>query len=334
MGNRRRLTVSLVVTGRLADEVDGLRRALGAKALQRIAPHCTLVPPVNVKDDDIDAVFEHVRNAAAKSTPIAVEFGPPDTFWPRTPVLYLRVGGDLEAMDQLRRDLSSGPLAPPEAREDRDFVAHLTLDQRIDSRRLPHALETLADYRARYCFERVTVLEQDAEHRWWPLSDAALGKPRVVGRGSIDLELSVVGQLDPVVTAWAEEQWAGYLIGRYGPGVRPPEVFAIVARSGGRPVGVADGEVRGPALRIGRLIVSPEWRDRGVGSQLLRAAEMLGLERGCARVRLETLAGERAERFYAERGYVVITGLPRWREERDFVVMERRLSPDAAPTQF
>jgi ribosomal protein S18 acetylase RimI-like enzyme len=71
------------------------------------------------------------------------------------------------------------------------------------------------------------------------------------------------------------------------------------------------------------LIVSPEWRSLGVGSHLLRALERLGLERGCGRVRLETLSGGRAEQFYAEHGYVVTATLPRWREEGDFVLMER-----------
>ncbi len=56
---------------------------------------------------------------------------------------------------------------------------------------------------------------------------------------------------------------------------------------------------------------------------------MLGLERGCARVRLETLDGGEAERFYVERGLLVVARLPRWREERDFVVMER--APQPAP---
>jgi 2'-5' RNA ligase/ribosomal protein S18 acetylase RimI-like enzyme len=328
---RRRLTVALVVTGRLADEVDGLRRALGAMALQRIAPHCTLVPPVNVRDEDMSSVLEHVRAAAARSSAIAVELGPPATFWPRTPVLYLSVGGDLEAIAELRVDLATGPLSPPEERRERDFVPHLTLDQRIEPARLAHALEALADYRAAYRFERLTLLEQDAEHRWWPLADTVLGRPRVVGRGSFDLELSVVERPDPAVAAWVEEQWAGYLTGRYGPGARPNQPFAIVARSGGGPVGFADGEVRGPVIRIGRLIVSPEWRDLGVGSHLLRAVEMLGLERGCARVRLETLDGGEAERFYFERGLLVVARLPRWREERDFVVMERHLRPPPPP---
>ena len=333
MARRRRLTVALVVTGRLADEVDGMRRALGATALKRIAPHCTLVPPVNVREEDMSSVLEHVRAAAAKSSPIAVELGPPATFWPRTPVLYLSVGGDLEAIGQLRADLATGPLAPPKERRERDFVPHLTLDQRIEPGRLPHALEALADYRAEHCFERLTLLEQDAEHRWWPLADTVLGRPRVVGRGSFDLELSVVERPDPIVAAWVGEQWAGYLTGRYGPEVRPNQPFAIVARSGGAPVGFADGEVRGPVIRIGRLIVSPEWRDHGVGSHLLGAVEMLGLERGCALVRLETPDGGEAEGFYGGRGFFVVARLPRWREGRDFVVMERQLSPRPDPVR-
>ena len=323
MPPRRRLTVALVVTGTVANEIDGLRRALGARALERIAPHCTLIPPVNVRAESLEAVLSNVRAAARTSAPIAVNLGPLATFWPRTPVLYLAVAGDLDAMTVLRDNLGVGPLAPPKARPGRHFVPHLTLDQRIEPSRLPHALEALADYRTTYCFERVTVLEQDADHRWQPLADAALGTPVVAGRGSLDLEVSVVDRPDPVVAAWADEQWASYSRERYGDAVLPITPYALVARADDRPVGFADGEIRGPVLRIGRLIVSPQWRSLGVGSHVLRAVERLGLERGCGRVRLETLSGGPAEQFYAGRGYVVTGTLPRWREERDFVLMER-----------
>ncbi len=320
---RRRLTVALLLTGAVASEIDGLRRALGAKALERIAPHCTLIAPVNVRDEELPAVLEHVRAAAGASSPIWVSLGPPRTFWPSTPVLYLELGGGVDAIESLRSDLAAGPLAPPSARKERIFVPHVTLDQRIDPSRIPDALHSLADYRSSYCFERLTVLEQDAEHRWQPLADAALGKPMLAGRGSLDLEISVVDRPDPVTAGWVDEQWAQYSRIRYGDSVQPIRPYAIVARAEGAPVGFADGEIRGPVLRVARMIVRPDWRGRGAGSQLLKAVEGLGLERGCGRVRLETLAGGPAQRFYEERGFAVTSTLPRWREERDFVLMER-----------
>jgi ribosomal protein S18 acetylase RimI-like enzyme len=326
------LTVALVVTGAVAHEIDGLRRALGAAALERIAPHCTLVPPVNVREEHLATVLEHVRAAASTSAPIAVTLGPPSTFWPKTPVLYLAVGGDLEAIAALQTDLATGPLAPPPARTERDFVPHVTLDQRIDPSRLPEALDAMADYRTHHCFERVSILEQDAGNRWRPLADAALGEPSIAGRGSLELEISVVERADPAIAAWAGEHWAQYSRDSYGESVRPIDPFAIVARARGQPVAFAEGEIRGPVLRLSRAIVSPEWRSQGVGSHLLRALERLGVERGCARIRLETRAGGRAQHFYAERGFAVTATLPRWREDRDFVLMERALHiPTPAP---
>ena len=61
--NRRRLAVVCIVDGRLGAEVDGLRRALGAAALERIAPHLTLVPPVNVHEEDLAEALAVVRSA-------------------------------------------------------------------------------------------------------------------------------------------------------------------------------------------------------------------------------------------------------------------------------
>jgi len=319
-----------VVTGAVANEIDGLRRALGAAALQRIAPHCTLIPPVNVAEESLAAVLDHSRAAAAAYGPIPVTLGPPATFWPRTPVIYLAVAGDVSSVAGLRSRLAAGPLAPPTARKEREFVPHVTLDQQIEASRLPNALAALADYRTDYCFERLSILEQDASHRWQPLSDLPLGKPSVAGRGSLDLQLSVVDRADPVVAAWADEIWAHYSRDTYGETVRPVKSFAIVARAEGRQVGLAEGEIRGPVCRLSRVIVSPERRGQGIGSHLLRAVERLGSERGCTRVRIEALAGGRAQRFYTDRGYVVTAALPKWREERDFALMERHIVGSSA----
>lgn len=330
MGERRRLTVSLVVTGPVADEIDGLRRALGAGSLQRIAPHITLVPPLNVAEEGLEAVLAHVRGATSKSGPMSVAFGPPATFWPRTPVLYLEVGGDTGAVAALQADLAQGPLAPPPRRNERPFVAHLTLDQRISPALLPHAMAAMAAYSNRHTFTRVTVLQQDGAHRWWPLADATLGRTVPVRRGTLELEISLVERPDPLVAAWADREWSAYRDDAYGSSATGSVPYALVARSGGEIVGYCHGEQRGEVLTVARLIVSPSRRAQGAGSQLLRTVERLALERGCDRVRLEARAGSDPERFYRERGYRVVARLPAWNHGRDFVLMERPLFADGA----
>jgi 2'-5' RNA ligase/GNAT superfamily N-acetyltransferase len=315
-----------VVTGRVAGEIDGLRRALGATALDRVVPHVTLVPPVNVADAELDQALSVVRSAAASVGPIRLELGPPSTFAPVTPVLYLAVGGDSTSLEALRSALLTGPLDVPRERVGRAFVPHVTLDQRISPSRLDAALTALADYRAEVTIERLGVLEHDeSTKRWSSFASFAFGRPRIAGRGGLELELSVAEGLPPDLAEWTNRQWRQYSLERYGPEYHPDEAFAVEARVAGEIAGVAEGAVRGLTCRVARLIVGPEWRSCGIGSQLLKETERLASSRGCRRVRLETIAGGDAERFYRRHGYVAVASLPAWREEHDFVLMDRRL---------
>jgi hypothetical protein len=59
--------------------------------------------------------------------------------------------------------------------------------------------------------------------------------------------------------------------------------------------------------------------------------ERFALEHGCDCVRLETISGEEAAQLYSDRGFKVIADLADWRDGRDFVLMERRLSAQLGP---
>lgn len=325
MAARRRLAVACLVAGRLGAEIDGLRRALGADARLRIEPHLTLVPPANVREEDVAAAVELVRTTAARFGPVEARLGPTASFLPVAPVVYLAVLDDSGVLAELQRELATGPFAPPASRPARRFVPHVTLDQHIDPDRAAAALVALADFTAPYVFDAVTVLEYGAERRWVALADAALGRPAVVGRGGVELELAVVERLDPEAAAFVEREWERYSLRTYGDRVRPVRPFAVVARAAGVVVAVAEGEYRGPTTRLARLVVVASRRSEGIGAQLLRAVERLAREDGAVRVRLETLLGGPAEAFYADHGYVRTAVLARWREERDFALLEREL---------
>jgi ribosomal protein S18 acetylase RimI-like enzyme len=69
---------------------------------------------------------------------------------------------------------------------------------------------------------------------------------------------------------------------------------------------VVDGafEERVARGRIQNLYVDPAWRDRGVGSTLLAAAESALAEDGIDRIAIEAMASnENARRLYESRGY-------------------------------
>lgn len=199
---RRRLGVALLLDPPLADEVDGLRRALGAGALARISPHVTLVPPVNVAEDDLPATLARIRDgAAAAGGPLRLTLGPPGSFLPRNNVLYLAVGGDLDALARVRAAVFADPLA---RREEHPFVPHMTVAEGADPDRITAALGVLADYRADFEADRVVLLEAvrgPAGRRWLPLGDAVMEPRHIVGRGGLPLELTLGRHLDPEAAA-------------------------------------------------------------------------------------------------------------------------------------
>jgi len=85
---------------------------------------------------------------------------------------------------------------------------------------------------------------------------------------------------------------------------------AWVAEAEGRLTGyliavtVLSLEHGGIMAEIDELFVLPEARARGVGTQLLAAAEAALAARGCVRLQLQLAAGNTAARdFYAHRGY-------------------------------
>jgi 2'-5' RNA ligase len=166
---RVRLASALLVPEPYAGEIDGLRRAMG-ESLERVPPHLTLVPPINVKVEEVDVAFAVLRRAAANVAPITVTLGPAVTFHPVNPVVYLAVGGDVDAVRALRDAVLVPPLARPPVYE---FVPHVTLVERTTVERIEAALVALADYRVEVTFDSLELLQEE-DHRWRPVATALL----------------------------------------------------------------------------------------------------------------------------------------------------------------
>ena len=167
---RVRLASALLVPEPFAREIDGLRRALG-EDVARVPPHLTLVPPINVRTEDVDTAFAVLRRAAANVEPITVTLGPAVTFLPVNPVVYLDVGGSDDGVAAVR-ELRDAVFVEPLARElTHDFVPHVTLVESTTPARIEAALVALTDYRIEVTFESVHLLQED-DRIWSPLAEA------------------------------------------------------------------------------------------------------------------------------------------------------------------
>jgi len=325
---RRRVGVVLLVPPPWRDEVDALRRAMGDPSLGRIPAHLTLVPPVNVREDELERAHDLLRWAGEATKPITVTLGPPTTFLPVNPVLFLGVHGDVAAVDRVR-DLVFKP--PLERSLTWPFHPHVTLLDGGDPARIEAAVTALADARMEVTFPSVHLLEEtrrddDGARVWNPIFEARFEPAAVIGRGGLELVLEVTAEPTAEAQAFSHAAWQQHDVDRWGE-IRPPfEQLTVVARRDGRIVGVATGELRdGVDAYLADLIVDRSVRGEGIGAHLLKAFESEAAKRGARYATLRTGAGERQHAFYLRHGYVDWYPLPQWRGGRDFVQMRRDL---------
>lgn len=324
---RRRYFVALVLTGRVAAEVDGLRRALQPELVERLPPHVTLVPPVNAPAAVAESAATLVARVAATVAPLTLALGPLGTFLPRTPVVYLACADPDGALAALAADLTHPPLAAPPDRPHRDFVPHVTLTNAVAPDRAPAVVSALQGFRALAPVGALSLLEQErgGAHAWQVVAEFALGGRSIVGRGGLPLELTVEGRLEPEAERFALAAGERHRAAVYGPALPPDEPVSVVARQEGVVVGVATAVRRGAVLDLEQLVVAEERRRQGIGGRILAHLERRAREQHATMLRVLVPADDPAAAFSGAHGFAPVATLPQWRHGRDFVVFVRRL---------
>jgi len=267
--SRRRLGVALLLDPPVRDQVDGLRRALGDESLGRIPSHLTLVPPVNVRTGDLGAALRRLR-AAAGVLPgsLHLTLGPPATFLPDNPVLYLDVGGDVERLRRLRDAVFAPPLERPLTWP---WVPHVTLADSTTPERIAAALTALDRFAVVTRLERVVLLEEGPGRIWTPLADTDLGPAAVVSRGGLALEITRSRIIDPEVHAMLAKGPDGVA----APAAHVPPMggpIILTARREMQVTGVAAAWTRPDGTHVA-VYVPREYRGQGIGSHLLAHLE-------------------------------------------------------------
>jgi 2'-5' RNA ligase len=259
---RVRFAIALLVPDPAATEIDGLRRALGDRGMTNVVPHITLIPPVNVREEEVPDVLAGIRDAAAAAEPMVLTLGPPATFEPVSPVVYLEVGGEVRAVHDLRDALHTGPLARPLVY---DFVPHVTINEDCAPEHIAYSLRALAGYEVDVRIDRLHLLRDRAPgpRRWNAVADAAFEAPLVVGTGGLPMAITVSELADvEVASMFVEESPA------------PPRAarpVVVVARCEQQVVAAARGFVDESGAQLIEVV-----GDRELERQLLRAATRSG----------------------------------------------------------
>ena len=294
--SRHRLGVALLLDEPVRSEVEGLRRAVGDPSLGRMDPHVTLVPPVNVRPAELPAALSALRAAAASQQgPVVATLGPPATFMPDNPVLYLEVGGELDRLARLRDDVFRPPLARALTWP---WIPHVTLGDGIAEERIAGALAVMGDYASLATFDRVVLLEERSGRRWAPVADAHLGPPAVVGTGGITVTITRSRLLDPEARSVIPDplEVSGAVLS--GP-------IVLTARTEDGVAGAAGAWIDSSGGHAG-VFVSESCRRQGIGSHLLAHLESAARDIGwdCPYLHAEGPAG-----FYESRsGWVRAPG--------------------------
>ena len=275
----------LLVPPPISHEVDGLRRGVGDGSLERIAPHLTLVPPVNLRDEQAIEGLGLLRSVTQLRAPFELTIGPVATFAPVEPVLYLSVGDDsIDRVLSLRTEV----FRPPFAREvEHPFVPHVTIGDSLAQDRIDASLTALAGYRRTVAVDRLHVLEERVEperpRRWVPWFDVPFRPDAIIGRGGLEIALAVTDLVPPDAAAFVRAPDDG---DRTPPEPEPEGARSLVvtARRDEHAVGLAAGWTLGESAHLDWVHVAEPVRGEGVARHLALAFESEAAARGCDRV--------------------------------------------------
>jgi 2'-5' RNA ligase len=164
--------VSVAVPEPWGSRLQDFRVANGDAQGASIPTHVTLVPPVEVADERLDAVERHLGEVAAASAPYAVHLRGSGTFRPVSPVVFVNLVAGISQTEQLAKDCRRGPLA---LELDFPYHPHVTVAHLDDEARLDRAFEELAGFECAFTVDEFHLYVHDAEHGWQPTRDFALG---------------------------------------------------------------------------------------------------------------------------------------------------------------
>ena len=164
--------VSVEVPEPWGTELQDYRVRLGDPTAGGIPTHITLMPPLDVDDELLPVIQDHLEGVAEKAVPFEVRMRGTGTFRPVSPVVFVNVVQGISACEVLASEVRQGPLAV-EARF--PYHPHVTVAHHLDEALLDRAFEELGSFDCRFTTDHFSLYVHQDGSGWTPVRHFLLG---------------------------------------------------------------------------------------------------------------------------------------------------------------
>jgi len=158
-----------------ASELQDYRTALGDETATLIPTHITLVPPVELTEEQIDKAERHLAEVSDASDQFCIHLRGTGTFRPVSPVVFVSLVEGISQCEKLAERVRQGPLAVP---LQFPFHPHVTVAHHMPEEVLDRAFDELAGFDCTFDAGQFQLFRHDEENGWRPARDFALAPAR------------------------------------------------------------------------------------------------------------------------------------------------------------
>lgn len=166
--------VALAIPEPWARDLQHYRMSVGDLTATQIPTHITLIPPVEVGAEDLEAVEDHLRDAASSVPPFQIHLRGTGSFRPVSPVVFVTLAEGISACEQLADAVRRGPLAVDLAFP---YHPHVTIAHHLPDEALDRAFAELAGFECVFEATAFHLYLHDLNEGWRPTREFRLSGP-------------------------------------------------------------------------------------------------------------------------------------------------------------
>jgi 2'-5' RNA ligase len=148
------------------------RADFGDPMAETVPSHVTLIPPTEVKADELDVVCAALERASTSLPPFPMRLRGTGTFRPVSPVVFIAVSQGISYTEMLAKCVRNALEAPEPAFP---FHPHVTVAHNLDDATLDRAYDELSTFECQFTVDAFALYHHEDGSGWVPQHAFALG---------------------------------------------------------------------------------------------------------------------------------------------------------------